>query len=96
MTMNRDGNRRRPDGGRFVGPSPDAGRSGNRITTTATARDGRTGRFTIGARGMEKLNAIEGISLSRVSRAMFSDFDSRDLSPEERREAIIARHAGKR
>ncbi len=59
-------------------------------------RDGDTGRFIVGARGMGKLNAIEGISLSRESRAMFSEFDRQNLSPEERRAVINAKHAGKR
>ena len=52
-----------------------------------------SGRFTIGAEGMEKLNAVEGIELSQSSRKMFAEFERTGASAEERRRAIVARHA---
>lgn len=51
-----------------------------------------TDQFTIGAKGMAKLNAVEGIKQSASSREMFAEFERRNMSPEERRRAITAKH----
>ena len=58
-------------------------------------RDSRSGRFTLGAAGMSKLNAIEGIKQSSDSRKMFAEFERNGASAEERRRAIMAKHAKK-
>jgi len=62
---------------------------------TAVGRDSRTGQFTVGWQGMSKLNAVEGIRLSRASRDMFADFERRGANAEERRREIVAKHAKK-
>ena len=36
-----------------------------------------------------KISEVEGIRLSEAEKAMFADFDRRNLSPEERRHAIM-------
>lgn len=44
---------------------------------------------------MSKLNAVEGITQSASSQAMFADFEHSGKSAEERRRAIVAKHARK-
>jgi hypothetical protein len=58
-------------------------------------RDSRTGKFVVGRDGMTKLNAMEGIRQSASSRAMFADFDKRDVPHDQRREVIAAKHSKK-
>lgn len=55
----------------------------------------RSGQFTLGRKGMDKLNAVEGIRLPRAAREMFADFDRNGASAEERRRAIIDKYARK-
>lgn len=52
-------------------------------------------QVTIGLAGFEKISAIEGVRLSPESRRMFAEFDRQGLSADERRKAIVARHARK-
>jgi hypothetical protein len=59
-------------------------------------RDGRwRGSFTIGRDPLGKMNAVEGIHVSRDMRGAFRDFDRQGLSADQRREAI-ARRFGKK
>ena len=58
-------------------------------------RDSRSGKFVVGREGMTKLNAMEGIRQSASSRAMFTDFDQRDVPHDQRRKAIAAKHSKK-
>lgn len=44
--------------------------------------------FTLGRSAMAKLNAIEGVGLTRAGEAKFQDFDRQDLSPSQRRAAL--------
>ena len=44
--------------------------------------------FTLGRSAMAKLNAIEGVGLTRTGEAKFKDFDRQDLSPSQRRAAL--------
>ena len=51
--------------------------------------------FVISRDGMDKINAVEGITRSAESRRMFSEFDRQRLPFEQRRRALIAAHAKK-
>jgi|GEM_PF-3908787 len=51
--------------------------------------------FTLGASGIAKLNAVEGVKQSASSRAMFKQFDRDGLSSAERRKAIVSKHKPK-
>ncbi|WP_353643513.1 hypothetical protein [Mesorhizobium sp. WSM2239] len=59
---------------------------------TFIKRDSRTGKFIVGREGISKLNAMEGIRQSPSSKAMFADFDKRNVPHDQRREAIVAKH----
>ncbi len=48
--------------------------------------------FIIGRAAFDRISAVEGLRRDAASEAMFADFDRRDLSAEERRRAIQARH----
>ncbi|MFL5080151.1 MAG: hypothetical protein ACJ8DU_09460 [Microvirga sp.] len=52
--------------------------------------------FTIGREGFAKTNAVEGVRLSDDMKQMFREFDSKGLSPEERRHEIVRRYGKKR
>ncbi|GLS29737.1 hypothetical protein SAMN04488498_1104 [Mesorhizobium albiziae] len=65
------------------------------LKTKFITRDSRSGKFIAGRETMTKLNAMEGISQSAASRAMFAAFDHKGASPEQRRKAIAARHSKK-
>ena len=45
--------------------------------------------LVLGRKAAAKLNAIEGVSLSRETRKMFPEFDHLGLSPEERRRRLV-------
>lgn len=60
-----------------------------------TYRNSHDGRFIIGSEAMGKLNAVEGIRQSPESRKMFAAFERTGASDEERRRAIVAKHAKK-
>ena len=40
-----------------------------------------------------KVNAVEGVTQSASSRSLFEQLDRSDASPDERRRAVIAKHA---
>lgn len=48
--------------------------------------------FILGRAAFDRISAVEGLRRDAASDAMFADFDRRDLSAEERRRAIRARH----
>ena len=54
------------------------------------ARDASTGRFVLGRGAFVKLSAVEGITLSKESRARLAEFDRKQLSGDERRAAVKA------
>lgn len=45
--------------------------------------------LVLGRRAAAKLNAVEGISLSREARRAFAEFDRLGLSAEERRRRLM-------
>jgi len=45
--------------------------------------------LVLGRKAAAKLNAIEGVSLSRETREMFAEFDHLGLPPEERRRRLV-------
>ena len=49
--------------------------------------------LVLGRKAAVKLNAIEGVSLSRETREMFAEFDHLGLSPEERRRRLVKKFA---
>jgi hypothetical protein len=51
--------------------------------------------FTIGRAAFDRISAVEGLRRDTASEAMFAAFDHRNLSAEERRRAIQARHGVK-
>ncbi|MGA2126040.1 MAG: hypothetical protein ABSG76_07800 [Xanthobacteraceae bacterium] len=51
------------------------------------------GRFVLGGARLEKISAVEGIRTRAATRRMFSEFDRKGLSPEQRRKAIFEKHA---
>ena len=75
-----------------VTSSSKTGRSG---AASRAALAQPTRRFTIGSTGMSKLNAVEGITQSASSQAMFADFETSGKSAEQRRRTIITKHAKK-
>lgn len=60
------------------------------------SREASSGKFVMGRSRMDKLNAIEGLSRSASSRAMFEALDREGASPGQRRTVIAAKHAAKR
>ena len=54
-----------------------------------------TKKLTLGLAAYAKISAVEGISLSSESRRMFAAFKRKGLSAEDRRKAILAKHAKK-
>ena len=56
---------------------------------------GKPQGFSIGRHGIDKLNQVEGIKQSEGSKRMFEEFDRREMTPEQRRQAIIAKHTRK-
>ncbi|MCX7305975.1 MAG: hypothetical protein NTV73_16830 [Hyphomicrobiales bacterium] len=70
-------------------------KTGRKVAASRTTFAQPARRFTIGTAGMSKLNAVEGITQSASSRAMFADFEHSGKSAEERRRAIVAKHARK-
>jgi hypothetical protein len=51
--------------------------------------------LTLGPLAATRINAVEGLALSEDSQRMFADFERRRLSPEQRRRAILEKHARK-
>lgn len=51
--------------------------------------------FVLGRAAFDRISAVEGLRRDAASETMFADFDRRGLPPEERRQAIRARHAAK-
>jgi hypothetical protein len=45
--------------------------------------------LTLGSKWAEKINAIEGLRLTPAAAQRAAEFDRRELSPAQRREAII-------
>jgi len=45
----------------------------------------------IGRAAFAKISEVEGICLGEEAKAMFAEFDRLELSPEQRRQAIIDR-----
>lgn len=52
-------------------------------------------QFTVGLAGFARISAIEGVTLSSESRRMFADFERKGMPPQQRRKAIMAKHAKK-
>jgi hypothetical protein len=50
---------------------------------------------TLGLGAAAKINAVEGVVLSEESRRMFARFERESLTPEQRRQAIVEKHAKK-
>ncbi|MDQ6436148.1 hypothetical protein RB623_18985 [Mesorhizobium sp. LHD-90] len=80
---------------RAVAREASSGRFLPRDAETGQFKERAAGGFKVGPEGMVKLNAIEGIFQSSESRKMFAEFERSGASPEERRRAIVARHARK-
>jgi hypothetical protein len=51
--------------------------------------------LTLGLVGFSRISAVEGVRLDAASKKMFADFESRGLTPAERRRAIYEKHAKK-
>lgn len=60
---------------------------------TKMAKPSTTTGFVIGRAAFAKISAVEGVALTQDSRKMFEDFDRQDLSADQRRAAIIAKHS---
>lgn len=67
----------------------------SRKTSRPVSRDAqaRLGEFTLGRRRLERISAVEGIETSPDSHAMFAEFERHHLADEDRRAAILAKHA---
>lgn len=52
-------------------------------------------KIVLGRTAFEKISAVEGIKLSKMSVMMFSSFDRQGLSAEERRRYLLEKHAKK-
>jgi len=63
-------------------------------STSRTARN-KSRPLTLGLAAFAKISAIEGVRLSPESRKMFAEFERKGLSDQQRREAIMTKHAGK-
>jgi hypothetical protein len=48
-----------------------------------------------GLKGFRSISAVEGVKLSASSKRMFADFETRGLSAEQCRKAIVEKHAKK-
>lgn len=66
-----------------------------RSLSVARGEGASSRNFTLGASGIAKLNAVEGVKQSAASRAMFKQFDRDGLSDTARRSAIAVRHKPK-
>jgi hypothetical protein len=55
----------------------------------STPRKSGTSGYVIGRERFAKISAVEGIKLSGAMKKRISDFDRKDLSAADRREAII-------
>jgi hypothetical protein len=55
----------------------------------------RISPLTLGPLAAAQINAVEGLTLSEQSRRMFAAFERDRLSAEQRRRAIIEKHARK-
>lgn len=65
-------------------------------TVRVHGSDGRVREsFTIGREGFAKISAVEGIRLSNDMEQALREFDSRGLSPEERRRELVSRYGKK-
>jgi hypothetical protein len=51
--------------------------------------------FRIGRNAFAKISEVEGIHLSNEMRSRFADFDTKGLSPAERREQIAKAYGKK-
>lgn len=60
---------------------------------TSKAATGKT--LVLGMTGFRNISAVEGVKLSASSKRMFADFEARGLSAEQRRKAIVEKHAKK-
>jgi hypothetical protein len=54
------------------------------------------GRFVLGRTRLEKISTVEGARTNAATRQMFAEFDSKGLSPAERRKVIFEKHTCKR
>ena len=54
-----------------------------------------TSNIVLGQSAFKKISAVEGINLSRKIEDMFSEFDRKGLSAEERRRILLENHAKK-
>jgi hypothetical protein len=52
--------------------------------------------FTLGRHGFAKISAVEGIRVSRQMDKDFGEFDRKELSAKERREALSGKYGAKR
>ena len=51
--------------------------------------------FVLGRARFTKISAVEGLVLSDASKRMFAEFDRQNLTPEQRRAAILRKHTAK-
>ncbi|MCM5557280.1 hypothetical protein [Pleomorphomonas sp. JP5] len=51
--------------------------------------------IVLGRSAFNKISAVEGIKLSPSSERMFADFDQQGLTAEQRRLALLKKHAKK-
>lgn len=51
--------------------------------------------LVLGLSGFTSISAVEGIRLPAASKRMFARFEARGMTAEERRKAIIEKHARK-
>ncbi|MCM5553938.1 hypothetical protein [Pleomorphomonas sp. NRK KF1] len=51
--------------------------------------------IVLGRLAFASICAVEGITLSLGSERMFAEFDRQGLSPEQRRKALLEKHAKK-
>ena len=59
-------------------------------------KSGSSGSFTLGRGKFGKISAVEGIHMSRDMKRTFGEFDSKKLSPEQRRDALTGKFGSKR
>lgn len=59
---------------------------------TSDPKGGKSGRFTLGSARFAKISEVEGIKLTPAMKKRARDARSENLTPEERRRAIIRSH----
>ena len=52
----------------------------------------RSSSFILGRAAFDRISAVEGLRRDAASEAAFAEYDRRDLTDEQRRQAIRLRH----